>query len=110
MAEQLPPQWAIERAIEITRVSSTVNEVVGQKVMFWPMLMEMAAYIASKEKAPVEPLVLEAREIVAQYFEEQGADSVAQEHREGLYDKDDESQELALRALRRGIEIGKAQA
>lgn len=102
----LPPDWALDRAKILVGEESFKTEGARIKISFHAF----ARYIASKEEAPVEPLVLEAREIAAQYFEEQGADSVAEEHREGLYDKNDEAQELALRALRRGIEIGKEQS
>lgn len=107
------PDWAIDKAI------SLLNSGRSDDCGLWGNgdltdtatgLPQFAAYIASKEDAPVDPLVLEAREIAAKYFEAMGSESVAQEHREGLYDKDDEAQEIAMAALRRGIELGKAQS
>ncbi len=56
------------------------------------------------EPEPVDPLLIEAREIAAKYWEGQGDHIGADNHRSG--DKDDwASAQIALAALRRGMEL-----
>lgn len=95
MAGQLPPKWALERVFELYRST--------------PLSMEntFARYIAEHEEAPVDPLLIEAREIVAKGWGEGAGAVLADECRQGLQDNDSEVR-MALAGLRRGIEIGKA--
>lgn len=67
-----------------------------------------ARYIAEHEEPPVDPLLIEARGILAAHGEAMDyVDSHAAAYREGAGD-DREEMTIALAALRRGIELGEA--
>ena len=120
MSEQLPPDWAIERALipvlptlsEQNLTSWTVSEVKNgckEGLGYCVLVVAFARYIAEHEEPPVDPLLLEAREIAASLagdaaYHRNWADNV----RAGKYDAEDRVQG-ALAALKRGIEIGKGQ-
>ncbi|WP_324695442.1 hypothetical protein [Novosphingobium sp. RL4] len=108
MAEQLPPEWAIERAIELgdNPPSPNVKQVVESPHAYHGYIA-FARYIAEHEEAPVDPLLIEARALVAARYN----DSFGAEHKAAtLAGEDDSSEPIrnCLIALRRGIEIGRA--
>lgn len=98
------PQWAKERACELVNAKTagmmdyTPSAVAGHN----PSIFAFAAYIATHEEPPVDPLLVEAREIVATT---KGYDVVADEVRSGDYDPCLVA--ACLTALRRGIELGR---
>lgn len=93
MSEQTDiPQWALDRVYELTGFGSS-----------WKAF---ARYIAQHEQPPVDPLLLEAREIAAEVYERQSLPEFAGRLRDGFND-DDEATLSALAGLRRGIEIGR---
>ena len=96
----LPPDWAIEKVKQLHRKEG------GATV---PMAHAFARYIAEHEEPPVDPLLVEARNICASRWDDKFlpiAKDIAEDFRLGRHD-DDEGVEMVLRALRRGIEIGK---
>ena len=104
MGEQLPPDWAIERVQEITGYYWPTSTVAGHAIS-----TAFARYIAKHEEPPVDPLLIEAREVWAREREESGNSRVAALYRAGRYDSDP-AIKTALAALKRGIEIGKGQS
>lgn len=68
-----------------------------------------AAYIAEHEQPPVDPLLLEARELVASHYEAGLCYVTAREVRAGERDTDNYLCGV-VSGLRRGIELGKAGA
>ena len=112
MAEQLPPDWAIERALVLCgssyedaaecRAYASMGNTVSKT------FMSFARYIEEHEEAPVDPLLIEAREICA-VDAERNRLGIAEQYRAGTMDNVP-LMELTIQGLRRGIEIGKAQA
>lgn len=114
MADLLPPDWAIERAH--TRIMAYDHDSdrgvcslseAKERVRHLPGVRAFAEYIAEHEEAPTDPLLIEAREIVAKGWGEGAGAVLADECRQGHQDNDSEVR-MALAGLRRGIEIGKA--
>jgi hypothetical protein len=66
----------------------------------------IAARLAREGWMPVDPLLIEAREIFARQFEEAQAHGAARQCRDGKYDSHPHAKRI-LAALKRGIEIGK---
>lgn len=102
MADDIP-QWAIERAKAL--------QAASKRPGLTPVMHTFARYIAEHEEPPVDPLLIEAREIVAAWLEahpdKQARGKWTPEMtRSGKLD-DDASVVQALTALKRGIEIGK---
>lgn len=64
--------------------------------------------IAARWRVETDPLLIEAREICAKDREKSGARYLAQAHRDGTHD-DVPMTTIALAALKRGIELAKAQ-
>jgi len=92
----MPPVWAMKKANDIFKDSGgTFTE-------------DFARYIAAHEEAPVDPLLIEAREICA-VDAERNRLGIAEQYRAGRMDNVPLLQ-LTIQGLRRGIEIGKAQA
>jgi len=114
-AEQVP-DWAIERAVDLLNAGT---EKLDRDTSVWfssdrddpeTGLPQFAAYIAAHEEAPVDPLLIEAREICAQYWERCGnpvARDIARDYRNGIHDEGDERLTPVLVALKRGIELAK---
>jgi len=102
-----PPDWAIERAEELhilERAKADARNTIEIHVHAF------ARYIAAHEEAPVDPLLIEAREICAQYWERGGnpvARDIARDYRNGIHDEDDERLTPVLAALKRGLELAK---
>lgn len=97
MEQEFPPDWAIEEAIKRSGVGATDGVTLAMikcnPTFVWVvMTLTAARLIAQHEEPPLDPLIAEAREIANSF-----ADG-------------DETLEIALEALKRGIEIGKEQA
>lgn len=110
------PQWARDRVVTL------VNEfcAAGKNRWAWGDLdfalsNTFAKYIAEHEDPPVDPQLLEAREIVAVWYEANGrpinislsrnlSRNLSRKLREGIYDHRPEVV-LAVTALRRGVEL-----
>ena len=96
------PDWALERAKELHRAAGGATT---------PMAHAFARYIAAHEEAPVDPLLIEAREIVAVWLENNPNKAfrdkwTPENTRKGKLD-DDATVAQALAALKRGIELAK---
>lgn len=89
------PQWARDEAMSRT----------GHTEMLCPALHELAAMIARHEEPPVDPLLVEAREIAASK-PGRGSSSVSRCIRNGLDDWHPDVR-LALVALKRGVELAR---
>jgi hypothetical protein len=92
------PQWAKERAIELADAED------WEKVP--ALATAFARYIAEHEDPPVDPLLIEAREICALDCEKFRLLSSAGNYRRGVNDKGD-TLRVVITALKRGIELGK---
>lgn len=98
-----PPEWAKMRVRELWAAEGKINPNGD-----W--FRAFARYIAEHEKPPVDPLLIEARELAA--------DSAAKLQHPSVSDiragrKDDDLSYgvgLALAALHRGIELGRSQS
>ena len=93
MADDTPPQWAFYRVAELSEDAPTYR-------------VAFAHYIAQHEQPPVDPLLVEARAIVAAYCRDAGLESWAASVEAGSGDEGHDVS-LVLAALRRGVEIGK---
>jgi hypothetical protein len=60
---------------------------------------------AKAREAAVDPLLIEAREVCARFYEADGSPIIAADHRAGKFDDGDSQQTIALAALRRGMEL-----
>jgi len=112
MIEVLPPDWAIERALEQgyrgNGWTANVVKAYGPSTPLIETVLSFARYIARHENAPLDPLLIEARQLVADRYN----DTFGAEHKAAtLAGEDDDSDAIknCLAALRRGIEIGEAQ-
>lgn len=63
------PQWAIERAAELACEVATKPIYNADKVVNLHLDQAFASYIAKHEEPPVDPLLIEAREIAAKHYE-----------------------------------------
>lgn len=104
MADEIP-QWAKERAVELSNARYPDSVDMGSFEL--ESLRAFAAYIAAHEEQPEDPLLIEARRIVS--CNKSGRYSPATEEliEAGEFDREEPVQ-VALAALRRGIELGKA--
>jgi len=105
-----PPDWAMVRAAELAGVGKIEVTANAFAQACSQMQVGFARYIAAHEEAPVDPLLIEAREICAQYWERGGnpiARDIARDYRNGIHDEDDERLTPVLAALKRGIELAK---
>jgi hypothetical protein len=105
------PQWALERAAERVMAEPGKGghyDVHG--IAAYDAGRAFARYIAEHEEPPVDPLLVEAREVAAQWFESmrQGRSEQSELTRRG---EDDNSfwVQIALAALERGMELARAQ-
>jgi len=94
------PDWAIERARELYRAN--VPEIPEPKYDGFSYQEAFARYITEHEEPPADPLLLEARAICASV-----AENKAYQYLDGTRDKYGDM-EIALTALKRGIEMGEA--
>jgi len=113
MSDEIP-QWALERAAELANkeggeVGAASDAYTPDGVACTYIGRTFARYIAQHEELPVDPLLSEAREIVARHADSLGFDEDAKSTRAGDIDSL-ESVQFTLTGLRRGIELGKAGA
>lgn len=106
MIEQLPPYWAYVRSCELSGRSGIEERLYDTDCAFTEQTLAFARYIAEHEEAPVDPIVLEARNLV-----ECTVHWSPQTDRDLQSGKNDDSTEMkiAIAAIRRGIEIGKGE-
>lgn len=108
-----PPVWAVERANELAiNAGMPVERArVFDGPYTAPLQTAFARYIAEHEEPPVDPLLIEARQVAVETLALHANHSpiTAREIREGNWDKQPIVQ-APLAALRRGIEIGKSKA
>ena len=96
-AEGGVPEWAIARAKSLRNEGFERGDKTYTDVF--------ARYIAEHEEEPVDPLLIEAREVVANYASDnKGYEIYAPAYRMGGRDGDAEVA-VAYRALIRGIEL-----
>lgn len=105
----MPPDWAIEKALRRSGYQVTVPAEVknGSMIHAREAIFAFARYIASHEDAPVDPLLVEARKLVSErYSQALNSDAI----RATLAGEDDDTAAVqnCLIALRRGIELGKS--
>lgn len=103
------PQWALERAAELANKEMGEDYLSPTSIAGTYVGTALARYIAQHEEPPVDPLLIEAREIVARHEDSLGFDEDAKSTRAGDVDSC-ESVQFTLTGLRRGIELGKAGA
>lgn len=98
------PQWAINEALKRCGVDPTEIPFADWRDRTYAKAVELfAAHIAEHEEPPVDPLLIEARKLVAASHR---APHLVEAALNGTGDGW-ESTALVLSALRRGIEIGK---
>lgn len=93
MADDIP-QWAKERACALVQAHTDSLTPSGY-------LQAFAHYIAAHEEPPVDPLLVEAREIAAGFN-----GLIGDKVRSGQMDKSDHVC-IAVKAIRRGMELGR---
>lgn len=99
-----PPDWAFGLLDQLVADESRDAEPAS----YTRVGRAFARYIARHEEPPVDPLLIEAREICAKVQEERGSPLHAQQLRDGDFDVHQGPMMLAaMAALRRGIELGK---
>lgn len=114
MSTELPPDWAIEKALKLSewRIPLGLEHFKGQLMQGqWPTLVFFARYIAEHEDAPVDPCVVEGRKLVAETQHDwpespwhvgEAAETIAGNRDYTLVVK------AAIEGVRRGIELGKS--
>lgn len=65
MGEEIPPDWAIEKALVISDYRSSLVEVKSRRTLFYSNILALARYIAEHEDEQVDPLLLEARKLIS---------------------------------------------
>lgn len=96
MANDDIPEWALAMASDLAFAEN------GPPVHYTRELVAFARYIASHEQPPVDPILLRAREIVANIYAERGSPYYPKEVVAGNFD-DDPSVEVVIRALKEGM-------
>lgn len=97
MADPRVPDWAYHR----------VDELAGDDTHY---RNAFARYIASKEEAPVDPLLIEARALAADYMTACNAYSTGTLNAVRTGNSDDHIMvQTVMAALKRGMEIGALQ-
>lgn len=100
-----PPDWAIKRVSVLANIALVPVMLVKANPDSYKMLLAFARYIASKEEAPVDLLVLEARRIAAEHTYRPETESF-QDVLEGRQDHT-LCVKTARAALKRGMELAK---
>lgn len=95
------PEWAIERAHSAVKVEGGVNPRFESYTRQSVPVLAFARYIASKEEPPIDPLLIEARELVS--VTEPNV-NIAINIRRGMFD-DGHRITLALAGIKRGMEL-----
>lgn len=93
----LPPDWAIERALDVADYRASVDDVKERRTLLWSAVLAFARYIVDHEDAPVDPLLIEARKLAEQFWPGEGALA-------GKLDAAEWTQRLLV-TLRRGMEL-----
>ena len=97
------PEWAKKRACDLVNTCRDVHSSKYHPGMAspsrFPTLFAFAKYIAEHEEPPVDPLLVEARELCAQFSHYKKG------YISGACDAHIEVR-IALMALKRGIEMG----
>lgn len=107
MSEDIP-QWGFEEVGK--RVPKPECITALDWARYADQLRDLAAgLIAQHEQPPVDPLLIEAREIVAKFYEGNGGSIFSENFRAGKLDTTPLAR-VTLEGLRRGIELGKAGA
>ena len=107
MADDIP-QWAKDRAVELSRSEWSypgTRGIIRAEVFSnpsYPACIAFARYIAEHEEPPVDPLLIEAREIAAGFKHYEPEDVLA-----GQLDHSVALQ-MTLAALKRGMELANA--
>jgi hypothetical protein len=109
VADELPPDWAIERALSLGPTGTKLEDVKRH----WPghtAHIAFARYISEHEEPPVDPLLIEAREIVAKSDHDPWVpDSPWHDNQAALIRAGKNDKTLVVRAayngLKRGIEL-----
>jgi hypothetical protein len=105
MMSEIPPDWALSKALKLMEYGGTPIETVRKEPSEHYEVVAFARYIAEHEEPPVDPLLIEAREIASN--SRIGAGKLGSMIiREGGGD-DAEDVQLAYAALRRGMELAK---
>lgn len=102
---KFPALWAIKRALEMCGLSHQerrAQEAAGGS----SIINAFARYIEEHEPPPPDPLLDEAREVIARCQEAMGMANAAKAARMGKCDSQ-MSMRMTLAALRRGIELGR---
>jgi hypothetical protein len=108
MSDVLPPEWACRLFCERANLNYDVVLVSTKDTgtALRSAVRTGGSLIAKYEEQPVDPLLIEAREICATDCDNFNMSKAAQMHRDGHLDHSP-LHLIALAALRRGIEIGK---
>lgn len=99
------PSWALDEVDKRAPRPLNTSHVAWEWKFYVDDLRRLAAsLIAKHEEKPVDPLLKEAREIVAKFYDEQGDSRAAKTCRGGYCDTTGTLQ-MIVEGLRRGIEI-----
>jgi hypothetical protein len=112
------PEWAIRRALIPFLEAHPTTNWTSERILaemerprgsygFAALVLAYAKLIAEHEEAPVDPLLIEARKLVAARYTGHDKDLFAEMTLSGEDDETDAVQN-ALAALRRGVELGKS--
>lgn len=86
----LPPDWALERALTILgsgwSLTTFHHYYSAQNNGFALTVVKVAEYVADHEEPPVDPDLIQARNVLASHHENQGFSSNAEACRRGDYD------------------------
>jgi len=100
------PEWALDEALRRCGVAPDQKPLSDWRDATYATAVRLfALHIAAHEEPPVDPLLVEAREIVADW-NRPSAPGFADETLAGEHDKAG-TVVCALAALKRGIELGK---
>lgn len=105
------PEWAKKRACDLANRSRPGFSPWKPKHVTpdYSALYALALHVMKHEEPPVDPLLLEARKIVADSYEGLGCDETVDNVRNGAHDNGWSVTEV-LKALKRGIELAKTGA
>jgi hypothetical protein len=101
-----PALWAVKRALEICCDPSQQEHPAREAASGSPVIRAFAHYIETHEAPPPDPLLDEARDVIARCQETVGMAGAAKATRQGKCDNQ-MSMRFTLEAIRRGIELGK---
>lgn len=102
---QSPAFWAIKRVLDLCGLNPQERHA-REAANDSPIIKAFARYIEDHEAPPPDPLLDEAREVIARCQEAMGMTNAAKAARLGKCDTQ-MSMRITLAALRRGIELGR---